>query len=187
MRKILFLLALTLGFVSVTSAQTFKKGSKVLSVSAGYSNIYDCPISLNYEVGIYDINEKASIGINGYLGYAWSKDDIQYGADKDDTYGTFDYDDILIAVGANYHYKTNVKRLDLYGGFRIGYDIRFIDNNWDDDDFDLIIGDKVEGADKGVIYNVHVGARYYMFRNFAINSEIGYGISIVNLGFSYKF
>ncbi|MFI3288717.1 MAG: hypothetical protein SNH55_00580 [Rikenellaceae bacterium] len=187
MRKILFLVASMLCFVSVASAQNFKKGSKVLSVSAGYSNIYDCPLSLSYEVGVYNINEKSSIGLNGYLGYAWSKDDIQYGADKDDTYGTFDYDDIFVAVGANYHRKTNVKRLDLYGGFRIGYDFRLTYVNWDDDDVELIIGDKVSGADKGIVYNVHVGARYYIFRNFAINSEIGYGISIVNMGFSYKF
>ncbi len=187
MRKLLFLVASMLSIASIATAQTFEKGTKVLSATASYSNIYDCPMSISYEVGICNLGDRSSIGINGYIGYAWSSEDIQYGADPDDTYGDFKYDDFFVAVGANYHYNTGVKNLDLYGGFRLGYDYRLTDLDWDDDDFDLIIGDKVEGTSMGFVYNVHVGARYYFWKGLAVHTELGYGISVASLGLSYKF
>ncbi|MFI3248369.1 MAG: hypothetical protein R3Y39_04495 [Rikenellaceae bacterium] len=191
MKKVLLILAVILSVAYTSSAQTFKKGAQVASAGGGYSDKYGFPISIEYERGIIDINEKSSIGIGGYVAYASKHQGIEY---KSVDCGLFNNHDIFVAIAGNYHYTAKPK-WDLYGGFRIGYDFRCEVIEWDDDALQYFMDDEFPKDGDGIAYDVHVGARYYplrdsrryMLRNIAFKAEVGYGISIASLGLSYKF
>lgn len=171
--------------ISAISAQSFKSGTQLISGSVGFSDKYGMPVGLSYEKGIHDLSERASIGIGGYFGCAFDHDDID--EREDYNVGTYIYHTFTAAITADYHY-TGVRKLDLYGGLRIGYNYTRGTTDWDDDDFSIVLGDTLAAKDKnGVAYDIHVGARYYLLRRIAVFTEVGYGISIVSGGLTYKF
>lgn len=180
MKKILsFAAAMILCMVTTASAQAFKSGDHLVSGLVGLSDRYGMPVGLTYEVGVSDLSETSSIGIGAYLGGAF--DDATFEV------GTYTYHSFTAAATANYHY-TGVRNLDLYGGVRLGYNYTHGKTNWQDPDFALILGDQLAAKDKSeVAYDVHFGARYYLLRRVAIFTEVGYGISIVSGGLTYKF
>ncbi len=59
----------------------------------------------------------------------------------------------------------------------LGYDIVSVS-----DDFS---GSGISSS--GLIVPVYVGARYYVTDKLGIMAELGYGVSVLNVGVSYKF
>lgn len=178
MKKIVLFAFAMLCMVTTASAQTFANGSQVVSLGIGFGSDYGIPVSISYEQGIYDINEKSSIGVGGYLGFASKSEDFAYGEYK--------YSDVFIAVSGNYHF-TGVDKFDFYGGLRLGYDIGSASVNWNSSDLEETWGDAYSASAGGLAYALVAGARYYFSDNWAANLELGYGISVLNVGVSYKF
>jgi hypothetical protein len=42
-------------------------------------------------------------------------------------------------------------------------------------------------AASAILYGAHLGARYYFTDNIGAHAELGYGISVLTLGASFKF
>ena len=38
----------------------------------------------------------------------------------------------------------------------------------------------------GILFGAHVGARYHLSESLALNAELGYGISLLKIGVSFK-
>jgi opacity protein-like surface antigen len=165
MKKMLFLVLALFTIAGTVSAQKFTKGTKIATANVGIGGSYGIPISVQYEQGIYDINSDMSIGVGGYLGFA--TDGEQGGRAS-----TF------IGAARGYFHYTRFDRFDLYGVLGLGFwNQSWSYSDWPESDY----------SHTGLDLNVSVGARYYLNDKFAVHSEVGYGISFLSLGVTYKF
>lgn len=181
MKKNLFVLVFISLFVMTLSAQnTFNKGDKVVNLGIGlgstlYSGAYNKnlipPLSGSFEVGIKDnlFDEKSSLGVGAYVGYASSKwEYLNYG---------WRYTNIIVGGRAALHYQL-VDKLDTYGGAIAGFRIATSKA------IGTPIGDASPGG--GIVLSPFVGGRYYFSEKLAAMAEIGYGIAYLNLGIALK-
>ncbi len=170
------------------SQNTFTKGDKVINAGIGLGNaLYTGsgytsktpPLSLSFEMGVKDelFDEKSSLGIGGYIGYSGAKYEYSgYGTDYSWKYTNF----ILGARGVG-HYQL-IDKFDTYTGLLLGYDIvtsKFTGT--------IPGGDNYSASSSGFIWAWFVGGRYYFNDKFGAMAELGYGISYLTLGVSYKF
>lgn len=171
MKKVLLSAVITMCSVISLNAQSFAKNDNVAGVNVGLGGSYGIPISLSYERGVHDINKDMSIGVGGLIGYGSSSEDF--------VGGEWSYSNILIGARGSYHY-TGINKLDLFAGLTLGYDI--VSAKWKGD------GISVDGAEaSGILWGLHAGARYYFNEKFGVNAELGYGLSYLSIGLSYKF
>lgn len=167
MKRIILSLMIIFAGTAMVSAQTFEKGAKVASVGVGFGSHVGVPVVLSYEYGVHNLQEDLSIGIAGVFGYGQND------------YGAYKGRNIILAAKGNIHYNV-LSDFDFYAGLSFGYNIAH--TIWDNRlDHDL---DVVDGK---FLYGAHIGARYYFIPNLAVNSELGYGVSIFSVGLSYKF
>jgi len=123
-------------------------------------------ISSSFEYGLFDLFKKrATIGVGGYLAYTSSK----YKGVED-----WSYSDLIVGGRASFHFQF-VEKLDTYIGLLLGYDIV----SYGHKDANL-------GGSR-FISSEFLGARYYLAKNFSIFGELGYGISPLEIGISFKF
>ncbi|MDR0371057.1 MAG: hypothetical protein LBH80_04300 [Prevotellaceae bacterium] len=174
MKKIIFGLFLLFSFSAASQAQVFSQGDKVVNVGIGFGSylggsgysIIIPPLAGSFEYGIVDglINGNASIGVGGYLGFASEK--------------TFDwhYNYFILGARGAFHYQF-VDKLDTYAGLILGYNITSSSGSG--------IGVNNNSL-SGFAYSTFVGARYYFTESIAAFAEIGYGISILQLGVAIK-
>lgn len=177
MKKLLVALLIVCAFSTSTFAQnsTFDKGTSVLSAGIGlgsgyyglgYSMIVP-PVFAAYEYGIVDNlfnNGKGAIGIGGLVGYTsagWN------GAGT-----TYNVSFITFGAQGALHYEF-VDKLDTYGGLKLGYYVVNGSNLW-------------AGNSGALAWGLCAGARYYFTPKVAAMAEIGYGISVLNVGVSFK-
>ena len=187
MKKLLAILIIALFTLSTLKAQEseFTLGAKVLSLGVGigntlYSGSYYTggvpAISFSYEQAIKDeILEKGVIGIIGSIGYNSYK--YRY------TYSTYEYgwnySNIVISVGGSFHYPL-LDKLDTYGVIGLGYNIsttKEVGNN---------PGEDYSSSSGGVRFGIYVGGRYYFNDHFAAFAQVGYGITYLTFGVSYR-
>jgi len=184
-KKFYVTLVLCLGVVMSASAQdVFLKGDKVVNLGVGFGSFLTVsgakasipPIGASFEYGIVDglFDDQASIGVGGYFGFVTSKWQ----------YSTYDrgyrYTDVLVGVRANFHYQF-VEKLDTYGGVLVGYDLSAKTN------YGSGTIEDPNYSSGGAVVNLLAGARYYFTDQIAVFGEVGYGISAIELGLSYKF
>lgn len=173
--------------VNANAQDLFSKGDKVASVGVGLGSYLGGsgykmsvpPILASYDQCIIDglINDKASIGVGGYLAYAANKWETSYSGYD---YG-FKYTYMILGARGTFHYQF-VDKLDTYAGVMIGYNI--VSSKYFGDD--LYSGSsKASGSE--LSYSVFAGARYYFKDNLAVFGEVGYGIAALELGIAYKF
>jgi hypothetical protein len=187
MKKLLAILIGVLFTLSTLNAQEseFTLGAKVLSLGIGignslYSGSYYSsgvpPISFSYEQAIKDeILEKGVIGIVGSISYNSYK--YRY------TYSTYDYgwnySNIILAVGGTFHYPL-LDKLDTYGVLALGYNIATTKD----------VGNYPSGVTSsssgGFVFGIYVGGRYYFNEHFAAFAQVGYGITYLTFGVSYR-
>jgi len=182
--KILVAFLTLLGFNCGVSAQTgiFMEGDMVINAGVGIGtyinhdtnmNTFSMtipPISGSFEYCILDrlIDGEGSVGIGGYLSYILFR-----GKDKITGGNGFNVGDLVIGPRGLFHYQF-IDNLDTYAGVMVGYDIvSFSQPNG-------TAGSKFCPA-------FFVGARYYFTNNFGVFGELGYGVSLLQLGFTYKF
>jgi hypothetical protein len=207
----LFCGILLFGTVGVSQAQnTFSKGDKVVNVGIGFESQVRAfnnntnpateqstkrfvvpPISLSYEQGIIDglLNDKASIGVGGYLAYTAKEFNL-----IDDLWGGNTGNRFIIGVRGLFHYQF-VNKLDTYTGLMLSYNV-FNYTVYGGREYERILDKVGDNIFEGSLF---VGARYYFSDAFAaffelecggINSNGGVGrsgIAIANVGVSYKF
>ncbi len=183
--KKLILVTVAIFAVAVVYAQTpFKKGDKVINAGLGFGTYgagSALPLSVSFEYGFKDnlFDEKSSLSFGGYAGYYSYQSSFGSFSGKD--WG-WKYTNILIGGRAAVHYDLfEVKKLDTYAGLMLGYNIAS-SSYYGESGNNLAVSSSVGGF----VYSSFIGARYYFTEKIAAFAEIGYGVSAIELGVSFK-
>lgn len=167
----LFALIAMVLFSAESNAQSFEKGQLDLNAGVGLVPTFGVGGGLPLSVsGDYGINENVAIG--GYLGYAKTSQDVLF-------LGKVSYSYLIVGARATYH-KEFVKGIDTYGGLLLGYNIASVKIE------KPIPGIPDPDPAAGFTYSLFAGARYHFTESVGVFGEIGYGISIINLGLTLK-
>jgi hypothetical protein len=182
MKKIFAVMLLSVFSLPFLKAQesTFNLGDKVVNLGIGlggsfYTGTYYKttfpPLTLSFEKGIKDqILEKGVIGVGGLIGYSAHKWEWS-------GYG-WKYSNLIIGARGSFHYPL-VDKLDTYAGLIIGYNIATVK------EFGTTTGSE-PASNGGLLASGFVGARYYFTEKLAAMAELGYGISVLNIGIAFK-
>lgn len=180
MKKLFLLLIALVASTTISFAQSFKAGDNVATVNVGFCSSYGIPVNAYYERGIYDINDDMSIGVGGTIGWGGTSsvvglpDVSEYSITRAVATSKIYYNNFLFGAIGNYHY-TGFNNFDLYAGLCLGLDVATSSAHG------------VSASSAGFMSGINVGARYYFTDSFAANLEVGYGISLICVGLSYKF
>lgn len=146
------------------------------------------PIGVSAEFGVWDnIGDggKLSVGVGASFQFARFKldDTIWTGYGYGDEWETESYDSkfssYIVGAHATAHYYLT-RNLDGYATLMLGYNIASM--NIDGDQFaalDTSVG--------GFAYGFSVGIRYYVTDCLHLKAELGYGVSVINVGIGVKF
>ena len=168
--------------VASVKAQTYSTGTNVISAGiglgssiAGYTYGSQSPaISLQYERGVWNAGPGV-VSLGGYAGFkSYKFSDGPYTAKWNYT---------IIGVRGAYHYTgLEVKKLDVYGGLMLAYNILKYSDNYSGATYTATGS---YGSSLG--FSVFVGGRYHFSDNLAAFAELGYGVAYLNLGLAFTF
>ena len=187
MRVRLFFLIAFFSFIFADSSvaqKYFKKGDIVLNggiglgtnlYTGGYWNLTFPPIILT---GDYAIEQAGPgmIGIGGFMGFTGAKTRF-YDPVKRDYYG-INYNYSFLGGRGSYHVDA-IEEFDLYGGIAVGlYIVRT-----------TYYGSlKTSSIPKtGLAGGLFLGGKYYFQDNIGLFAELGYNISYLTIGVSFRF
>jgi hypothetical protein len=154
----------------------------------GYSYRSSPAFSLSYEQGLPSKLGPGYLGLGAYLGYktaSYRYDNYYYKGDKYFYSHRWTY--IFIAARAAYHPEPLIfQKGEVYFGGVLGVRIQTYnyENNSPDPDKDYY---RASGGTVYPGYSLFVGGRYYFTNSVGAFAEIGYGISYLTLGLSFKF
>lgn len=179
MRKIsLTILLLIAG--TITQAQQFRQGTTVanlgigLGTSLGGLGKVRPAISLSIDRGVWDVGGPGVVSLGGYVGNTGYKyTDLGYTAKWNYT---------IIGLRGAYHYNgfSNIPDLDVYGGAMLGYNIARYSSDTNDDLLANSYG-------SGIGLSGFIGGRWFFTEKLGVHAELGYGVSILAIGLTYKF
>jgi hypothetical protein len=193
MKKIIlsvFVFVLVANAFNAAKAQSFQKGTNVLSLGVGlgssllsYSGSSQTPaISAQYERGIWDIGGPGVISLGGYVGdksYKYSGKISGYSWSEKWNY-------TIVGVRSAYHYTgLDNEKFDVYGGIMLSANIvsyKYKNNSGYSNGY-ASAGNYNSGAG----FTGFVGGRYYFSDHIAAMAELGYSVSYLTLGASFKF
>ena len=177
-------LMLCFGFASkAQQVDNFSPGELLVSPALGLGTPYWIgysttlpPISVSVDYGIeQDIVDEGTVSIGGYFGIAQNR--YRYNVIGSDWGWNFTH--IVFGPRGTYTYPVEDK-LDIYGVLMLGYSITL--NN---EVGDIPITANIPTTSKPVL-DVSAGGRYFFQDNLAAMVEIGYGVSILRLGVSFR-
>lgn len=179
---ILLLSAIAMVAIVATSAQAqpFEKGITNANVGIGLGTALGGlgkarpAISVSVDHGFWDIGGPGVISLGGYVG------NTGYKYDGGGYTAKWNY--IVIGARGAYHYNgfTNLPKLDVYGGAMLGYNIVSYKTEGDGDDYKNNYG-------SGLGLSGFVGGRWFFTDNIGAYAELGYGVSVLALGVTFKF
>jgi hypothetical protein len=171
----------------------FGKGSLIVNPGVGFGYDYGYigtffpAIAVTVEDGLNANVGPGTLGIGGELGFKFGSYDYSFG-----DYSA-SYSETIIAARITYHWSPpSIPKLDLYGGIPIGFRIDHY-SEWDDyvTGYDVygypVYGYKKVGA-TGVdpFFGLYLGAQYYFNNRIGVFGELGYNISALEIGVSFK-
>lgn len=189
------LLLLSLFFVLMSTAQSFKQGDKLIKVGLGTSSFFhqfsNKDLSPIYKFSRYRpytalLNVESEFAVHKFVGIGCS---FSVGGKPSGGVGylsTAYSPELNIAVGlfSNFHFlqlitqklgKENISdKLDIYAGLSIGTGVALFAPFRDQTFASLFF------------VGPHVGFRYFFKPNLAINGEAGYGKTITHIGLTFK-
>ncbi|MGZ3864678.1 MAG: outer membrane beta-barrel protein [Bacteroidia bacterium] len=199
MKKIILSL---LVFASVaTQAQSFEKGQLDFNVGMGLGNTfigYGRYVGAGYAYtrmpvinasGEYGITDAVSIG--GYLGYtsfkySWTYNDYNPNNGTVGTYvDSYKWSFFILGARGSYHFGQFIKvdKLDCYAGLMTGYNIAKATYTTTDPYHSSVY---TVGGFGGFAWSIYGGARYRFTDHIGVYGELGYGVSILNIGLNIK-
>lgn len=188
MKKLMILTALVVLTGVSGFAQSFEKGASAINLGMGFGNTgyteshyygFFPSVSVSYEYGIVrvpmgsQVNGVVSIG--GYTGWSMAN----YDKNWEDNY--YHYNTFIVAVRANYHFIFH-NQFDPYAGVWLGAKINgggWKGNGNHPDDWEPAKSSPAAGA--------YVGVRWFINNHVGVYSELGYLISVFNVGVTFKF
>ncbi len=157
--------------------------------STGYTNKSETPgLMISYDIGVHEL-----ISIAPYLYYQSSKYEYNngwnYGSGWNDYTTKVKYNNIGFGVRGLFHYGNmlgiDLDKLDLYGGLAMGFahrarkeDRTYYNNAYADETY--------KSSAFNFDYDLFAGARWYFTNSFAVNVELGTGISLGKIGVTFK-
>lgn len=175
MKKILLALATVfvgLASYSASAQNVVERGTNVVNLGVGLNsansyNLFTVVGSWDYGVvgNLWDANSALTLGAQGAFSTSSHMNAFSIGP----------------TVGLHYHF---IPQLDTYLRLMLGY------SNWMYKDRDLNDAAKAVGvrnSDGGFGWNLALGTRYMFTQNIGAFVEVGYGISVANVGVSFKF
>lgn len=174
-RKLVGLMAVAL-MIAAPAKQVeaqLEKGYTDIGVVIGLGNTGDAPVALGFRFEKV-IKDLPSLG-NGTLGLQFSADYWGY-----DYLNYYSYTYLPLGFTGNYHLKLENKKLDLFAGAGLGYNI--ISCSYSGPGGDL--NDLCE--DGSVYFIVRVGGRYFFSDKTAFYADLGSGASNINLGLTLR-
>lgn len=180
MKKTIFAILAVFVATLAHAQQPFQEGTTMANLGIGVgTNLGGLgnarpAISIAVDHGFWDVGGPGVISLGGYLGNTGYK----YNGPS----YTSKWNYVVIGVRGAYHYNgfTSVPELDLYGGLMLAYNIA----NYSYEGGGTPISNNY-GSDLGL--TAFVGARYFFTDNFGAFAELGYGVSALNVGVTYKF
>ena len=179
MKKSIFIL-LAIFVAAAAQAQPFQKGTTTANVGVGLGTALGGlgkarpAISASIDHGVWYVGGPGIISLGGYVGNTGYK----YSS------GNYTYKWNYIVVGARgaYHYNgfTTVPNLDVYGGAMLGYNI--VKYSSDGDDMAM-----VNNYGSGMGLSGFLGSRWFFSDKIGAYAELGYGVSVLNVGLTFKF
>jgi hypothetical protein len=184
-------LALVLGTTASLSAMdlttypsAFKQGNIAINAGiglgslSGYGNTVIPPVSASVDFALPVAKLPFSFG--ALVGFTSSKYSYTYGS-----YGSYSYDYSIIAIGgrAGYHFNFDVKNLDTYVGFMLGYYL--VSASYTGTGYYSSLSSSSAAAG-GIGWGTYVGARYFFTPNIGAFAELGYGFTYITGGVSFK-
>lgn len=145
---------------------------KILLIAAAFLGMATAASAQTFENGSNVLTATVGCGVHGLpVTLTYERGVYEFAADHALGVGaslgfvSHDKSDYVLANAlCNYHY-TGVTNFDFYGGLRAGY----------------------IGHESPFYLDFSAGARYYFNDSFAINADLGAGVSYLNVGVSYKF
>jgi hypothetical protein len=194
MKKLLFITCFCMASVSMMAQKAaendgtyhegaFAKGDVAISVASGFGVTYDYygtyislpALTLGADVGIINHAGPGNISVGGIFGY-------KRAFNRDDTYDAT-WTNLIIAARGIYHLTIiNNDKFNPYAGVTTGIRI----NDYHDSFYS-------DGNNPNSYQNVYpviglfVGARYFFVPSFGGFVELGYDISVIRIGVSFKF
>jgi hypothetical protein len=172
-----------------SKAQKFDNGDNVISAGIGFGSSLggrfgystQTPgISLQYEHGNWDVGGPGVISLGAYLGFK------SYSYKEAYPFVSYSYkwNYTIIGIRSAYHYNGfKAENLDVYGGLMLSYSILSFKYSTSDPAYDYLYHKKYDST---LDFSLYIGGRYYFTDNVAVFLELGYGISNVTLGASFK-
>jgi|SRR5690606_24099181 len=179
MKKILLTLVMVLTTVMI-HGQAFENGTTTANAGIGLGTALGGlgnarpALSVSVDHGLWDLGGPGVISLGGYIGNTGYKYDS----------GGFEHKWNYFVIGARgaYHFNgltDHPKELDLYGGIMLAYNhVKYSSD-----------GNNGFGGNygSGIGFSGFIGGRWFFSDQFGAYAELGYGVSILNVGVTYKF
>lgn len=168
-------------------AQSFTKESGIISAGIGLgSSLYSGTgsgrpaISANFEKGMWETGDFGVISLGGYIGNTGYKDTYRSGSYLSE----YKWNYTIVGARSAFHYsQLNNDKFDVYGGLMLSYNIvsyKYTDN---DPYYDYDYGNS---SSSGIGLTGYVGGRYNFSEKLAVYTELGYGVSTLSFGLSFR-
>lgn len=195
MNKKIMILLIILFSVFKLNAQ-HQKGDALFNLGLGMSSYYTSGAAFKSTVPPLETSFESFVGdnfsIGGFLGYYKAKYENVIKSDIATIDTKIKYNYLSFGAVANYHF-VDENTFNIYLGGKLGYVSsktkvsQDIDSRHDVDIPETNDPLGLAGATvSGITYSAHIGARYYLSKSFALNAELGYGISLLKVGLSFK-
>jgi hypothetical protein len=179
--------ALVIALLAIgANAQTFEKGSSIVSAQLGIGGGFGQRVAYEYSL-MNLLDGKAAIGVGGSLANSFSSEkySTSYAKYKQS------YDNITVAAIGSFHYEF-IDKLDTYVTLGLGFGIGIHKSKIDYTDPDLerwYGGDYKNSTSNGYFgWISSLGARWYFNKNWAANVEFGWtGAGYAAIGATYSF
>lgn len=187
MKRMMILLTLLVYALTSANAQTtFKKGDIELAAGIGLlptfakdgATMVVPPASVRFNVRL-----ASNFSLGAYAAFSSSEahqSGLPGGAVRD-VRNEFYLFGLRAAAHAN-----RMDNWDIYGGAMLGYNVPKVSEDITKEKSDVDGPAFSRPAENKLTYSAFVGASYYPIKNIGLFAEVGYGISIFNMGLSVK-
>ncbi|WP_257657821.1 hypothetical protein [Parapedobacter lycopersici] len=176
-KAILILMAVTM--VTLANAQPFQKGTTMVNAGVGLGTALGGlgkarpAISVSLDHGFWEIGGPGVISLGGYIGNTGYK--------YTDPGYTAKWNYIIVGARGAYHYNGfELPELDVYGGAMLGYNIVSYSADGGGTELSNSYG-------SGLGFSGFLGGRWLFNSNLGAYAELGYGVSVLSAGLTFKF
>lgn len=179
MKKTIFTL-LVIITATIAYGQSFQKGTIATNAGIGVGTALGGlgnarpAISVSLDKGVWEVGGPGVISLGGYVGNTGYKySGMGY---------TAKWNYIVVGVRGAYHYNgfTSAPKLDVYGGAMLAYNIVKYSSDGDD------MGQS-NSYGSGIGFTGFLGGRWFFAKSIGAYAELGYGVSVLNVGATFKF